>query len=89
MAADCEEILKILVSTIKKLKIRNKKLEFSYFLLLIYNNDHLANMVKNKAATLKAIAALPGVGEARVKQYGEQFLKVLSEHSPETHEAAE
>ena len=55
----------------------------------IFTNDHLANMVKNKAATLKAIAALPGVGEARVKQYGEQFLKVLSEHSPETHEAAE
>jgi superfamily II DNA helicase RecQ len=48
----------------------------------VFTNDHLANMVKTRPTTLKAIAALPGVGEARVKQYGEVFLKALAENIP-------
>jgi hypothetical protein len=40
-------------------------------------------MVKTGPATLKDIAALPGVGEARVKQYGAAFLKTLAENIPE------
>jgi superfamily II DNA helicase RecQ len=55
----------------------------------VFTNDHLANMIKNKITGLKDIAALPGVGESRVKQYGEQFLKILTEHSPGSHETAE
>jgi superfamily II DNA helicase RecQ len=43
----------------------------------VFTNDHLANMVKTKPATLKAIAALPGVGEARAKQYGTASLNIL------------
>jgi hypothetical protein len=39
-------------------------------------------MIKNKAAALKDIAALPGVGESRVKQYGAAFLKMLSPIEP-------
>jgi superfamily II DNA helicase RecQ len=48
----------------------------------VFTNDHLANMVKTRPATLKAISTLPGVGEARVKQYGAAFLKTLTEHTP-------
>ncbi|GHV19541.1 hypothetical protein FACS189494_01410 [Spirochaetia bacterium] len=36
----------------------------------IFTNDHLAGMVKKHPVSLKDIAALPGVGESRVKQYG-------------------
>jgi superfamily II DNA helicase RecQ len=55
----------------------------------VFTNDHLANMVKTKPATLKSIAALPGIGEGRVKQYGEIFLKTLAEHAPEENAPAE
>jgi superfamily II DNA helicase RecQ len=55
----------------------------------IFTNDHLAGMIKNKITGLKDIAALPGIGQARIKQYGEQFLKILTEHSQEAHETAE
>jgi superfamily II DNA helicase RecQ len=55
----------------------------------IFTNDHLAGMIKNKITGLKDIAALPGVGESRVKQYGGPFLQVLSEQPPEAHETAE
>jgi ATP-dependent DNA helicase RecQ len=55
----------------------------------VFTNDHLANMVKTRPTTLKAIAALPGVGEARVKQYGEVFLKALAENIPVENAPAE
>jgi len=42
----------------------------------VFTNEHLACMVKKPPKTLKDIAMLPGVGEARVKQFGEAFLKV-------------
>jgi superfamily II DNA helicase RecQ len=51
----------------------------------VFTNDHLANMVKARPTTLKAIAALPGVGEGRVKQYGTAFLEVLAKNVPEEH----
>jgi superfamily II DNA helicase RecQ len=46
----------------------------------VFTNDHLAGMIKNSAASLKDLTKLPGVGESRAKQYGEQFLKILAEH---------
>jgi superfamily II DNA helicase RecQ len=55
----------------------------------VFTNDHLAGMIKSKAASLKDISKLPGAGEARVKQYGEAFLKILAEHTPGADEAAE
>jgi superfamily II DNA helicase RecQ len=48
----------------------------------VFTNDHLANMVKTRPKALKDIAALPGVGEARVKQYGTVFLETLAEYAP-------
>jgi superfamily II DNA helicase RecQ len=55
----------------------------------VFTNDHLAGMIKNRPGGLKDLAALPGVGESRVRLYGEPFLKILSEHSRGAHEAAE
>ena len=42
----------------------------------VFTNEHLAGMVKKPPKTLKDIAIPPGVGEARVKQFGEASLKV-------------
>jgi superfamily II DNA helicase RecQ len=36
----------------------------------IFTNDHLAAMIKNNYDSPKALASLPRVGEARIKQYG-------------------
>ncbi|MDR2553335.1 MAG: HRDC domain-containing protein [Treponema sp.] len=47
----------------------------------VFTNEHLAGMVKKKAASPKDLAALPGVGEARVKQYGGQFLNAIAEYT--------
>lgn len=44
----------------------------------VFTNEQLAAMVKKPPMSLRDILALPGVGDARVKQYGEFFLKVFS-----------
>jgi superfamily II DNA helicase RecQ len=48
----------------------------------VFTNEQLAGMIKKKVSTLKDIAALPGTGESRVKQYGGQFLQLLAENAP-------
>ena len=45
----------------------------------VFTNEHLAGMAKKPPKTLKDIAVLPGVGESRVKQFGEAFLKICLE----------
>lgn len=55
----------------------------------VFTNDQLAAMVKKVPATLKEIAALPGVGEARTKQFGEQFVKFFAQHSPQVDEKSQ
>jgi superfamily II DNA helicase RecQ len=40
----------------------------------VFTNEQLAGMVRKKPQTAKDMLAIPGVGEARVKQYGEAFL---------------
>ena len=49
----------------------------------VFTNEHLAGMVKNPPKTIKDILAINGVGEARVKQFGEAFLKACLELLPE------
>ncbi|GHV92206.1 hypothetical protein AGMMS50268_27090 [Spirochaetia bacterium] len=52
---------------------------------VVFNNEHLASMVKTPPASLKDIAKIPGVGEAKMKQYGEVFLKFfIDNHIEET-----
>ena len=49
----------------------------------VFTNQHLASMVKKPPKTIKDISAISGVGEARVKQFGEAFLKACLELSSE------
>lgn len=53
----------------------------------VFTNEHLAGMVKKPPKTLKDILALPGVGEARVKQYGQAFIQVCLEITGKIDEA--
>jgi superfamily II DNA helicase RecQ len=45
----------------------------------IFTNEHLATMVRERITTPAALAALPGVGEARVDKYAEPFLAILQQ----------
>lgn len=53
----------------------------------VFTNDQLAAMVKKPPASSKDLLSVPGVGEARVKQYGKAFLGVFLEEA--THGAPE
>jgi len=53
----------------------------------VFTNEHLAAMVKSPPKTLLDLQKLNGVGEARVKQYGEPFLILLAETGSSDHEA--
>jgi len=44
----------------------------------VFTNDQLAGMVKKPTKTPKDLMSISGVGEARVKQYGEAFVNLLS-----------
>jgi superfamily II DNA helicase RecQ len=43
----------------------------------VFTNDQLAGMVKKRPKTAKELLSIPGIGEARVKQYGEMFLHLF------------
>ena len=44
----------------------------------VFTNDQLAAMVKKPPKTAKDLVSIAGIGEARVKQYGEVFLKLFA-----------
>jgi superfamily II DNA helicase RecQ len=44
----------------------------------VFTNDQLAGMVKKPPKMAKDLLSISGVGEARVKQYGEAFLEMFS-----------
>ncbi|MDR1787307.1 MAG: HRDC domain-containing protein [Treponema sp.] len=48
----------------------------------VFTNEQLAAMIKNKAKTVKDIASIPGVGDAKVRQYAGVFLKLIADHTP-------
>lgn len=51
----------------------------------VFTNDQLAAMIKKNPKTAKDLLSISGVGEARVKQYGETFLNLfMSEQTEET-----
>ncbi|MDR1838598.1 MAG: HRDC domain-containing protein [Treponema sp.] len=43
----------------------------------VFTNDQLAAMVKKSPKTAKDMLSIAGIGEARVKQYGEAFLNIF------------
>jgi len=44
----------------------------------VFTNDQLASMVKKPPRTAKDLLSISGVGESRVKQYGESFINLFS-----------
>lgn len=48
----------------------------------VFTNEQLAAMVTRRAIASGAMAAIAGVGEARMKKYGEAFLSVLQQEVP-------
>ena len=44
----------------------------------VFTNDQLAAMVKKPPKTTKDLLSIAGIGEARVKQYGETFLNLFA-----------
>jgi len=50
----------------------------------VFTNDNLASMVKNPQQTLKDLLSISGVGEARVKQYGEAFINLFLSNKEQT-----
>lgn len=45
----------------------------------VFTNDHLAEMVRQRVATAAGLAAIPGVGEARLARYGPAFVELLAQ----------
>jgi len=45
----------------------------------LFSNEQLAQMVRRRVTTEAALREIDGVGDARVKKYGQAFLKVLQE----------
>jgi len=48
----------------------------------VFTNDQLASMVKKPPKTAKDLLSISGIGEARVKQYGEAFINLFSVIEP-------
>ncbi len=44
---------------------------------VLFTNEQLAKMVQDDVRTVTAMRSIPGIGEARVKKYGRQFLDLL------------
>jgi superfamily II DNA helicase RecQ len=44
----------------------------------VFTNDQLAAMLKKPPKTTKDLLLIAGIGEARVKQYGEAFLNLFA-----------
>jgi len=55
----------------------------------VFTNDQLAGMVKKPPKTAKDLLSISGIGEARVKQYGEVFLNLFLAEEQVIHETTE
>jgi len=55
----------------------------------VFTNDQLAGMVKKPPKTAKDLLSISGVGEARVKQYGETFISLFSSEEQVQNEKTE
>jgi ATP-dependent DNA helicase RecQ len=47
---------------------------------VIFHDSTLREMAAHRPVDLHAFAALPGVGQAKLSRYGEQFLAVVRTH---------
>jgi ATP-dependent DNA helicase RecQ len=47
---------------------------------VIFHDRTLADMAARRPRSLAALAATPGVGEAKLARYGEAFLEIINAH---------
>ena len=52
-------------------------------LYTIFTNDQLAKMVQGDCNTVSDLRKIPGLGEAKIQKYADEFLRILSS-SPQT-----
>jgi superfamily II DNA helicase RecQ len=52
----------------------------------VFTNEHLASMVKKPPKTAKDLLSISGIGESRVKQYGEVFVNLFLTNEQEINE---
>ena len=50
----------------------------------IFNNEQLAEIVTRRVASREALAAIEGIGVARIEKYGTEFLQLLQQVLPAT-----
>jgi len=64
----------------EKLRILRKELaeKSGVPVYAVFTNDQLAAMIKKNPKTASDLLAIAGIGEARVKQYGEAFLNIFA-----------
>jgi superfamily II DNA helicase RecQ len=46
----------------------------------LFTNEQLADMVRKRVSSARELEQISGVGQSRVKKYGEPFLAILKEH---------
>ena len=55
----------------------------------VFTNDQLAAMVKKPPQAVKDLLAIAGIGESKVKQYGDAFVALFSKELHPENEKAE
>ncbi len=53
---------------------------------IIFSNRQLADIARQQPATLKALRRIKGIGNAKLKQYGADVLKLLATPPEQTDE---
>ena len=56
-------------------------------LFAVFSNAQLADMARRRCTSRAELAAIEGVGDARIDRYGEALLKVLQRHAKEPGDA--
>ena len=49
----------------------------------IFTNDQIAEMSRLKPGSLNSLMQIQGIGDARIKKYGDAVLAVISSHTPD------
>jgi superfamily II DNA helicase RecQ len=55
----------------------------------VFTNDQLAGMVKKQPKTARELQSIAGIGEARVKQYGDAFINFFIKEGSDSNEKSE
>lgn len=48
----------------------------------VFNNEHLAEVVRRHVTTLEGLAKIPGVGQSRIDKYGDRILALMHAEEP-------